>query len=113
MYKDKHSGMQVPRTNNYSVPVGLHEHIDTIQPTTAFYGKIAPKKGDPKRKQQQSVKRAANCDPNNIIPACLQSYYNVDYTSSGKSTMAVTGFVGLYASHNDLDQFLSNYYNTA
>ena len=111
MYEDVQSGMQVPRTNNYSVPVGLHGHIDTIQPTTAFYRKIAPTKGEPKH--IQNVKRQNNCDPNNIIPACLQSYYNVDYTSSGKASMGVTGFIGLYASHSDLSQFLSNYYNNA
>lgn len=111
MYEDIQSGMQVPRTNNYSVPVGLHGHIDTIQPTTAFYRKVSPGQGTPKTKD--NVKRQSNCDPSNIIPACLQSYYNVDYTSSGKATMGVTGFIGLYASHSDMSQFLNNYFDNA
>lgn len=111
MYQDARSGVQVPRTSNYSIPETLHAHIDTIQPTTAFYRKIAPQKGDPK--PAQMVKRQNNCDPNNIIPECLQSYYNVDYTSSGKATMGVTGFIGLYASHNDLSRFINNYYDRA
>jgi tripeptidyl-peptidase-1 len=111
MYEDVESGVQAPRTDRYSIPSELDGHIDTIQPTTAFYKKMAPKKGVPSGKQ--NVKRQNNCDPNNITPSCIQSYYNVDYTSGGGATMGVTGFIGLYASHRDVSQFLNTYYTRA
>ncbi|OAA58273.1 family S53 protease-like protein [Cordyceps fumosorosea ARSEF 2679] len=108
LFKDSVTGKTMPRTTEYSIPSLLHDHIDTIQPTTSFHRSLG---AQPSANATESadVHRRATCDPNNITPACIRSYYNVDYTSKGKASLAVTGFIGYSASHSDASSFLSQY----
>lgn len=107
LYKDA-SETSIPRTSEYSILLALQDHIDTIQPTTAFQ----LKKLDPRVTGNSTLtkRQNSNCNPNNVTPSCIQSYYNVDYTgSSGQSTLAVTGFQGIVASHEDAASFLQQF----
>ena len=112
LYHDSVSGKTAPRTTEYSIPLLLHDHIDTIQPTTSFHRVMGPQVA-----QNQSDialrKRQSGCDPNNIVPSCIQSHYNVDYSGKGRASLAVTGFIGLSASHSDAASFLRSYDSTA
>ena len=112
IYHDSVSGTTIPRTSQYSIPLLLHDHINTIQPTTAFQlRKLGPKSS---RKSTSSstrsvTKRQSNCDPNSVTPSCIQSYYNVDYTGTGQSSLAVSAFQSVDASHSDAATFLQQY----
>lgn len=85
----KHSdGMHLVRTPQWSLPLHLHEHIETIQPTNSFF---QPK---PKRSTLKTVQIAGldqyvggSVDPSNkatvaqacnvtaVTPACLRTLY--------------------------------------
>ncbi len=107
MFEDSVSGKVFPRTTEYSIPLLLHDHVDTIQPTTAFHRPMGPQKAQNTTDAAHS--KRATCDPNNITPDCIRSYYNVDYESKGKASLAVTGFIGYSASHSDAASFLNQY----
>ncbi|CEJ80668.1 hypothetical protein VHEMI00839 [[Torrubiella] hemipterigena] len=93
-------------TLNYSLPSLLHQHIDVIQPTTAFHStqNKAPK-GAP-----STFTSSADACANGVTAACITSAYNVDYVGSGKSSLAVTGMIGFSASHSDAKTYLSEYF---
>lgn len=127
------SGMAVPRVLRYSLPAGVDEHVDVVQPTTAFYysgeanneeannsavtTRTKPTKPTkPARRtkgEELQVRRAYNstlCDPSFITPACLLDFYNVDYQGTGRTLLGVTGFLGESASHSDVDVFTQKYF---
>jgi tripeptidyl-peptidase-1 len=109
LYKDA-SGNSIPRTSEYSIPSLLQGHINTIQPTTAFHlSKFASQvSGNSTLSTRQGGN--SNCNASNVTPSCIQNYYNVDYTgTSSQSTLAVTGFQGIVASHEDAVSFLQQY----
>lgn len=108
LFKDSVTGKTVPRTTEYSIPSLLHSHIDTVQPTTSFHRSIG---AQPATNVTESapLQRRANCDPSNITPACIRTYYNVDYTGNGRAGLAVTGLIGYSASHTDASRFLNQY----
>ncbi|UNI22942.1 Tripeptidyl-peptidase I [Purpureocillium takamizusanense] len=112
LYHDSVSGKSAPRTTEYSIPLLLHDHIDTIQPTTAFHRAMGPQVAQ-NQSDTAMHKRQSGCDPNNIVPSCIQSHYNVDYSGKGRASLAVTGFIGLSASHSDAASFLSSYDSAA
>lgn len=107
LFRSSVSGTEVPRTTAYSIPLSLHDHVDTIQPTTSFHRSMGAQAARDSAETQSSISTA--CDPNNIVPSCIQSYYNVDYTSKGRASLAVTGLIDYSASHLDAAQFLRTY----
>lgn len=107
MYEESVTGRTVPRTSAYSLPLLLHDHIDTIQPTTAFHRNMGPQVAQ--NSTSIPLSKRATCDPSNIVPSCIESYYNVDYAGSGRASLGVTGLIGLSASHTDAQSFLSSY----
>lgn len=115
MYKDTVSGHVVPRTMEYSVPSLLHKHIDIIQPTTAFSRRHGAQQHptSPDAVHDTKVKRQNVCDPENITPDCIQSFYNVDYSGKGKAYLGVTGLTDCSASHRDASDFLNQVYPRA
>lgn len=94
-----HTGETLPRTKQFSVPQNLHDIIDVITPTTAFYQNLDPKLVN---EPAHSLRARALVSPDQI-----GKQYHIDYTSTGSQTMAVTGFLGVGASHEDYGQFLA------
>ncbi|CEJ81877.1 hypothetical protein VHEMI01984 [[Torrubiella] hemipterigena] len=109
-YKDSKSGVELPRAIEYSLPASLHQHIDTVQPTTSFLRDM-----DLKSSANTTAPTAtghvarATCQQGIMTPGCIQSYYNVDYTGQGRSLLGVSAFTGYAASHSDASAYL-NYY---
>lgn len=109
----------VPRTREYSIPASLHDMIDMITPTTAFYSRTAPHATSvvpaavaeiittPSNSTLHTKRQA--CDVTRIVPSCINMLYNVDYTSSGNSIVATTDLIGVAASHSDFAQFGTAY----
>ncbi|KAJ4153563.1 hypothetical protein LMH87_010046 [Akanthomyces muscarius] len=97
------------RALEYSVPQLLHDHIDTIQPTTAFHSDFGPKEGAVAQApvSERAVGRAC---PDDVTADCINDYYNVDYTGKGTQSLAVTGFLDFSASHGDAASFLKRYF---
>jgi hypothetical protein len=73
---------------------------------------IAPKiaENNTQTNSKRQSPSATSCDPNNIVPSCIQSSYKVDYTSKGNALLGVIGFIDLSASHTDATSFISSYY---
>lgn len=79
------SSAYVHRTQEWSLPLHLHEHIDVIQPTTSFFG-AAPASGPPMDLPVRSVadpmvKREADagkpdvCKRFHVSPECIRTLY--------------------------------------
>ncbi|KAK2608358.1 hypothetical protein QQS21_003043 [Conoideocrella luteorostrata] len=116
LYTHDGTGQTLPRTNEYSIPQSLHEHVDTIQPTTSFHRHIGAQINTdikPKSSHSKRQKQSTQCDPQHITPACIRSEYNVDYTSKGKAGLAVTGFIEYSASHSDASLYLQRFQSNA
>jgi hypothetical protein len=60
---DTISGRTVPRTSEYSIPLLLLDHVDTIQPTTAFHRSMGPQLAQ--NSTEGHNKRQSGCVPNN------------------------------------------------
>ncbi|KAK5099652.1 hypothetical protein LTR24_001311 [Lithohypha guttulata] len=117
VYKHE-DGTSMIRTTEWSLPQHLHEHISTIQPTTAFL-RASP--------QIQTVLESPGVDLNEddypptttelistcnwegVTPACLRLLYGTDsYTpQSPNSSIAFTNYLGQVANRSDAAQFLS------
>jgi tripeptidyl-peptidase-1 len=100
------------RTPEWSLPVHLHEHISTIQPTNSFFG---PRKSAPldKRASEAIAEPALDaetlpplpdagtvaevCNVNLVTPTCIRTLYGtINYTvqAADKNTMALNNFLG-------------------
>ncbi|OAQ65203.1 family S53 protease-like protein [Pochonia chlamydosporia 170] len=109
MYTNGATGQSMARTTQYSIPKALHDHVDTIQPTTSFHRHMGAQVDKNFKSDSGKTKRQSGCNSQHITPSCIRSYYNVDYTAKGKASLAVTGFIEYSASHNDAAQYLSQY----
>nr|POF17763.1 tripeptidyl-peptidase sed2 [Quercus suber] len=101
----------VPRTLQYSVPSSLHDMIDMITPTTAFYSRVAPGVASSVAASSNTTTNAKRqaCDTSALVPSCLNTLYNVDYTSGGSALVATADLIGIAASHSDYAAFGSAY----
>lgn len=122
LYKDA-SGIRMPRASQYSIPLLLHEHINTIQPTTAFHldslsshafkhsaSNLSPQVAKYSARNVSPAPANSTCSTTNVTISCIQSYYNVDYTGGpNQSTLAVTVFQGFEANHQDAAMFLQKF----
>lgn len=106
-HPDSASPHGIPRTTKYSVPKNLHGIIDMVTPTTAFYNPVKPV--GKKSSGKGSGKKRATCDTTRLTPSCIDSLYDVDYTSKGNSLVASTLLIGLAASHSDYYTFGSDF----
>lgn len=108
------------RTTEWSLPEHLHQHISTIQPTTAFL------RASPKLEtvlQSPGVDFNIEADPPNstdligvcnfevVTPACLRRLYGTEkyVPKSPDSHIAFTNYLGQVASHSDATVFLSQF----
>lgn len=109
VFKHDSTGHTLARALQYSVPKSLHSAIDTIQPTVSFV-----------YNQQAFAQRAILAssalpatDPSsadcvkNFTPVCVRKIYNVDYKSTGKSSIAAFLANADDAVHTDMPLYLS------
>lgn len=123
-------GSRLIRTTSWSLPVHLHEHIENIQPTNAFFRsepkrsslKIASdwKKADGKGfPSQSSAKYSASnssvdsvCDTDLVTPLCLRTFYGtINYTAQvpGQNKVGLNDFLGESNNRSDTKLFLEKY----
>ena len=121
-HKDGH---RISRTLAWSLPVALHDHIDTIQPTNSFFrpqkfgmpvqtvhvGDVIPQSAAKSPGRPQTLAASAvntTCDPAGVTNGCLRSLYGtIDYKpTSLRNKVALTNFLGEYSDRNDARAFL-------
>ncbi|PFH49233.1 hypothetical protein AMATHDRAFT_48849 [Amanita thiersii Skay4041] len=125
VWKHEKSGDYLVRTTSYSLPKGLHEHVDVIQPTTMF----AQFKGAKSTiffpddetetvenhdgQMKVSGSSAGGVDPScntTITITCLQQLYNAvgfKPTAQGNS-IGITGYLEQFANLQDLQSFYAD-----
>ncbi|KAJ9655304.1 hypothetical protein H2198_005833 [Neophaeococcomyces mojaviensis] len=113
-------GTSMIRTTSWSLPQHLHEHVSTIQPTTAFL------RASPKLQtvlESPDVEVAAEdfppnssdlngvCNWEGVTPACLRTLYGtIDYTpQSPESHIGFTNYLGEVTNRNDTAAFLQQF----
>ncbi|KAJ6787265.1 hypothetical protein PWT90_05858 [Aphanocladium album] len=107
VYKETARGSSLIRTPKYSIPKLLQDHIDTIQPTTAFMQQDVL---DSNEGVSDSAVSSFTGDCASLAaPPCVRDFYHVDYHGNGSSSVAVTEFGARSASETDLAQFLREY----
>lgn len=115
-------GTKLVRTTQWSLPRSLHDHVTTIQPTTAFLR--ANPKGNtvltvPTEVDLDQLTAAANsstlnrvCNFAGMTTKCLRTLYNtVNYSvqSSSKNQIAFTNYLGQVSSRADAKLYLQNF----
>ncbi|EXJ77231.1 hypothetical protein A1O3_10389 [Capronia epimyces CBS 606.96] len=115
-------GTKLVRTTQWSLPRSLHEHVTTIQPTTAFLR--ANPKGEtvltvPTEVDLDQLTAAANssslnrvCNFAGMTTACLRTLYNtVNYSvqASSKNQIGFTNYLGQVSSRSDARLYLRNF----
>lgn len=104
----------VLRTEKYSLPSNMLDHIDFIYPTVHFF---APKKSNDPVPQLQARQHfptgPVTCsDGTSTCPSLLKSKYNINYVpkdNSSGSQIAIAGFLERYPNVTDWKSFLSKY----
>jgi tripeptidyl-peptidase-1 len=119
-YEYEEGGGPKLRTLSYSVPDGVADHVDLVQPTTRF-GQLGAKRStifDMTIIDEEDVKAKVDVDAAvcgaTITPACLKSLYNISYTP--EETGNLVGFASYleeYARYSDLQTFETNYVPSA
>ncbi|KAF2971878.1 hypothetical protein GQX73_g1707 [Xylaria multiplex] len=104
---------KILRTLEYSVPEEVAQHINLVQPTTRFATIRANHQTGSQIFEIQGIQAAAaedNCDAL-ITPACLKTFYNIDYKADAKSgsKVAFTSYLEEYARYSDFALFEENY----
>ena len=111
-------GTSMVRTTEWSLPLHLHEHISTIQPTTAFL-RASPKLRTVLESPgvdfneddypPNSTDLISTCNWEGVTPTCLRLLYGTDgYTpQSPNSSIAFTNYLGEVANRSDASKFLT------
>lgn len=114
-------GSELVRTPEWSLPLHLHDHIDTIQPTNSWF-RIKPNayalKVETLEDQKPTLKMYTNasvsdvCVWNAVTPTCLRTLYEtIDYETQSNDTniMGLCDYLGETNNRNDTSKFLSEY----
>jgi len=114
-------GSRLVRTTSWSLPLSLHEHITTIQPTTVF---LRPKiQGEtvlevpgnfriPDALPENATGIAAVCNFSAVTTTCLRTLYNtVNYVPQvpGKNRIGFTNYLGQVDNRSDTAIFLQHF----
>jgi len=107
----------VLRTQRYTVPSRLRQHIDFVYPLVHF---MTPKDAHPGPRLSQlsgrsraafedvAVDAPASCADGTVTPTCLRSLYNWNYTApAGPSPVrfAIAGFLDEFINYSDVARF--------
>ncbi|KAF2136827.1 uncharacterized protein K452DRAFT_362269 [Aplosporella prunicola CBS 121167] len=119
------NGGQVVRTPKWSLPVHLHEHVETIQPTNSFFRPTPRRKHlkevketDSQRKAIQAYKEPAShdlsevCDESSITPTCLRVLYGtIDYVPQvpGQNKIGLANYLDETSNRSDVSIFLQQF----
>lgn len=125
VFEHASSGGQIVRTEKYSLPLHLHDHIAVIQPTNSFFRpqpmkttyKTVKDQGDwkppPPPPYYPGTPTAEQvCNTSAVTPLCLRTLYGtVDYTprSAGKNKVGLNDFLGESNNRSDVKLFLEEY----
>lgn len=114
-------GSEVVRTPKWSLPLHLHDHIDTIQPTNSWF-RARPKafalKVETLEDQETATTLCSHgpvsdvCVWDHVTPTCLRTLYGtIDYQTQSTDTniMGLVNYLGESSNRNDTFQFLSQY----
>ncbi|KDQ08887.1 hypothetical protein BOTBODRAFT_37585 [Botryobasidium botryosum FD-172 SS1] len=112
VYKHDATGEELFRTQSYSLPEYLLEHVDVVQPTTMFGRgmRAMAKTSHFQSDEPTAFPPTDNCTNTRITPACLQDLYKTKgYVPKvpGKNKIGVTG--RQYVNFADLKQFYQTY----
>jgi len=128
-------GEYAVRAPNWSLPRHLHDHIETIQPTTAFLRPKEKKRTPAFKKRATTLKETGDasvslsdialaqnppsgasvaqvCNISNVTPLCLRTLYGIlDYTPQvpGQNQIGFNDFLGEINLRTDAELFLSQY----
>ena len=126
LYRHTETSETVLRTIGYALPEALHEHVQTVAPTTYFGSPRALRQtsqlrpngltlpnGDPELQDELASLSPdgpvpANCS-NVITPTCLRILYRTGgYVpqARGRNQLGITGYLGQYVSQSDLKEFM-------
>ena len=128
-YRHKETGETVIRTVVYSLPFALHDHVQTVAPTTYFGSPRALLQtsilepnaptlpnGDTERQDSLETFALSDTIPSScssiITPTCLRLLYKTyGYVPQAPSVnrIGITGYLEQYASHSDLTAFLTRF----
>lgn len=114
-------GSELVRTPEWSLPLHLHDHIDTIQPTNSWF-RVKPNayalKVETLEDQKPTLKMYTNasvsdvCVWDAVTPTCLRTLYEtIDYETQSNDTniMGLCDYLGQTNNRNDTSKFLSEY----
>ncbi|KUI55616.1 Tripeptidyl-peptidase SED2 [Cytospora mali] len=114
-------GSELVRTPKWSLPLHLHEHIDTIQPTNSWF-RAKPKayalRVETLEDQKPALKLYTDptvsdvCVWNSVTPTCLRTLYEtIDYQTQSTDTniVGLCDYLGESNNRNDTYKFLSEY----
>jgi tripeptidyl-peptidase-1 len=115
-------GSEIVRAPEWSLPLHLHQHIDTIQPSNSFF-RTTPKAlsievnrvsdSDSNQVQYHSDPNVtAICTPRGVTPLCMRTLYEtIDYVPQvpGQNKMALANYLGETNNRSDTYLFLSKY----
>jgi tripeptidyl-peptidase-1 len=118
-YKHK-DGSVVARTTSWSLPRHLHDHIDTVQPTTSFFRGAAQEATyiDEVAEVPASYKTPANssisavCNVTSVTPECFETLYKTKWyktQASSKNSIGFTNYLGEIPIRPDAKLFLEKY----
>jgi tripeptidyl-peptidase-1 len=132
-YRHRETSECVIRTVGYSLPVALHEHVQTVAPTT-YFGSPRPLRqtsklasnaqtlpdGDLELQELSATFAPGDTVPSNcssiITPMCLRLLYKTwayEPRATSKNKIGITGYLEQYASHSDLTGFLTRFRKNA
>ncbi|KAF2877250.1 tripeptidyl-peptidase 1 precursor [Massariosphaeria phaeospora] len=113
-------GHVIARTTRWSLPRHLHEHIDTIQPTTSFFRGAAnvatwvnaPAEVPASYSKPTDEAIAKVCNVTSVSPECFATLYSTKkYVPKAldKNTIGFTNYLGEIPIRPDAEKFLRKY----
>ena len=131
LYRHAETDETILRTTRYALPAALHQHVQTVAPTTYFGSPRALRRrsrlvqngptlsnGDADRQNALAAAATAldanapvpsDCS-NTTTPTCLrQLYKTAKYVprATQENKLGITGYLEEYASHSDLTKFMT------
>jgi len=121
-YYSYDNGEPLLRTQSYSIPTSLRQHIDFVHPLAHFMPPIRAHRGGadpsriPQRRSAAASSDAVGCNSLGITPPCIRQIYNWTYTSSPGSTttpspsrFGIAGFLEEVINYEDVAEFTRMY----
>lgn len=121
VYRHDDDGTELVRTPKWSLPLHLHEHIDTIQPTNSWFRakpkatslKVLEMRADkPDMAYYSNASVSDVCETLSVTPTCLRTLYEtIDYQAQSVATnlMGLCDYLNETNNRNDTYQMLATY----